>query len=81
MYRGYAGSLNGAYYFGLAMDLAFKNIKGFYTFQTEARSTNDGGVLTGPWDWTFLREPTIAECKFTLRETEDAISKLSEGED
>lgn len=41
----------------------------------------DGGFITGPWDWTFLRDPTVDECRFALRQTEDTISPLKSCKD
>jgi len=49
---------------------------GYFSFLQEQNSSDDGGDLTGPWIWTYLREPTIAECAFTLRETPDTVSIL-----
>lgn len=49
----------------------------FFTFQDEFNSSGDGGVLTGSWIWTYIREPTVVECHFALRGTEDTLSPLS----
>ena len=51
-------------------------LSGFFTFQDQKDSIEDGGVLTGPWIWTYVREPTVDECKFALRQTLDTISPL-----
>jgi hypothetical protein len=56
-------------------------LNGYYNFQDEANSTEDGEVLTGPWIWTYLWEPTVADGKFALRETKDTISQLSASKD
>ena len=42
VYKCYAAGNYRAYYFGLAMDLAFKDVQGFHTFQ----SNEDGGIST-----------------------------------
>lgn len=66
IWQGFGFSASGPYDCAFALSANGSNANGYYTYTDQRNGSSEAGD-TGPWELTFQRAPTWAECQLVYR--------------